>query len=136
MTMGKVEQFAKETAAAAAAEPQNDGKEPIPFADKPAETAGADGDNKDYGKAAKLIARIEVEQAKIDKHAEDYKKKAAPHRDEMAKLRKEVRDDCGIEASALSITLAERRQKRRMDARKAALEDPAKSQFKQLEMAL
>lgn len=132
--MGKVEQFAKETKAAAAAEKKAAGQDAsIPIKDK---GGSPDGDNKDYAKAAELIAKIEAEQAEIDKHSEDYKRKAAPHRDTMASLKKEVRDDCGIEAKALSAILAQRRQSRRMKARIGALEETASSQFKQLEMAL
>jgi uncharacterized protein involved in exopolysaccharide biosynthesis len=129
--MSNVAQFAKETAEAAANE-----KPP----EQPKEEGGRiledKGDNKDYGKAASLIAKIEAEQTKIDKHAEDYKRKCAPHRDAMKALKKQIRDDEGIEAKALSALLADRRQKRRMTARVEHLEEPAASQFKQLEMAL
>ena len=107
--MGTVEKFAKEIDEATDAE---DAKAPIPFEEdkKPAGRVLEDtGDNKDYAGAAKLIAAVEAEQAKIDKHAEDYKAAAAPHRDEMASLKKQIRDDHGIEAKALSLILAKRR---------------------------
>lgn len=96
----------------------------------------ASGDNKDYKGAAEIINEIEKEQAKIDAINEDAKAKKAPHADAMAALKKRAREDCGIEAKALSAVLTKRRQERRMEARIAALEGPAADQFGQLQMAL
>ena len=96
----------------------------------------AAGDNKDYKGAAEIINEIEEEQAKIDQINEDAKAKKAPHADAMAALKKRAREDCGIEAKALSTILTQRRQTRRMEARIAALEGPAADQFGQLQMAL
>jgi hypothetical protein len=94
--MSKIAKFAKDTDEAA-------DKEEIPF--DPTETKDANGNmieisdagnQSDYKKAAALIEKIEKEQAEIDKHAEEYKAKAAPHRDTMATLKKQVRDDHSI----------------------------------------
>lgn len=86
--------------------------------------------------AAEKIAEIEEEQAKIDALAEEYKQKAAPHRDAMASLKKEIRDDYSIEAKPLSTILTKRRQERRMKARIEALEERAAEQFEQMELKL
>lgn len=94
------------------------------------------GDNKDYAGAAEIINEIEVEQAKIDEINEKAKAEKAPHSDAMAALKKRAREDCGIEAKALSAIITKRRQDRRMEARIAALEGPAADQFGQLKMAL
>lgn len=137
--MSNVAQFKKDTDAAADAEEATGqtADAPVPFDDDgPKVHEDQSGDNKDYAAAAELIGKVEAEQAKIDEHAEEYKAKAAPHRDEMAALKKQIRDDHGIEAKALSTILAQRRQERRMKARIEALEEPAASQLEQLEMAL
>lgn len=106
--------------------------DPIPFEEE--KTEGAN--DLDYGPAAKLIEAIEKEQAEIDAINADAMDKKAPHRDEIASLRKKVRDDHSIEAKALSLILTKRRQLRRLEEREAALEETAAHQFEQLEMVL
>jgi ABC-type transporter Mla subunit MlaD len=84
--------------------------------------------------AAEVIAEIEAEQAKVDEIMEAAKAKAASHRDSIAALKKQCRDEYNIEAKALGTVLAKRRQERRMTARIAALEPDAKKQFEQIEL--
>jgi hypothetical protein len=84
--------------------------------------------------AVEIIDTIEEAQAKIDAINEESKSKKAPHQDEIAKLKKQIRDDYNIEAKALSTIITKRRQERRMKARIEALEKTAAEQFKQMEM--
>lgn len=79
--------------------------------------------------ALEEIERIEYEQAEIDKINEQAKQDKAPHRDEIAALRKKCRDDYSIEAKALSTILTKRRNERRMQERIAKLEGAAKDQM-------
>ena len=133
--MSTVAKFEKEIEAQEAEE----AGAPIPF--DPTVVGGTgdlpDGDNSsDYSSAAKLIEKIEKEQAEVDRINAEAMDAKAPHRDEIASLRKTIRDEHSIEAKALSAILTKRRQDRRMKARIAALEEPAKGQFEQLEMVL
>jgi hypothetical protein len=134
--MSKIAKFAKDVDEAA-------DKEEIPF--DPTETKDAKGDvidisesgnQSDYKKAAALIEKIEKEQAAIDAISEQAKHDKAPHRDEITRLKNIIRDEHSIEASALRLKLKERRELRRLQAMKDALEEPAAGQFEQLEMAL
>lgn len=143
--MGTVTDFARETedaadnetfdpTALASAKPKDEttASEAIPFDD-----TGEAGDNgKDYAAAAKLIYAIEKQQAEIDRINAEAMDEKAPHRDKMKDLKQAVRDEHSIEAKALSLILAKRKAERRIKEREAALEEPAKGQFDQLEMAL
>lgn len=84
--------------------------------------------------AKELIDQIEEEQAKVDEIMEAAKAKAASHRDAIAALKKECRDDYNIEAKALGTIITKRRQDRRMKARIEALEGDARKQFDQMEL--
>lgn len=79
--------------------------------------------------AVELIEKIEEAQAEIDANNEEAKRKNKPHRDHIAKLKKECRDDFSIEASALQTYITQRRQNRRMDERIANLEELAREQY-------
>lgn len=134
--MSAVAKFEKEIAE----QEQDEANAPIPFnptavSDNAHEPEGGDNSS-DYNGAAKLIEKIEKEQAEIDRINAEAMDEKASHRDEIAPLRKAIRDDHSIEAKALSAILTKRRQDRRMKERIAALEEPAKGQFEQLEMAL
>lgn len=94
------------------------------------------GNSSDYTAAAKEIEAIEREQAEIDRINAEAMEEKAPHRDTIASLRKKIRDEYSIEAKALSAILTKRKQERRMKERIAALDEPAKGQFEQLEMVL
>lgn len=107
-----------------------------PAAEPANDTEEAPANSSDYNGAAKLIEAIEKEQAEIDRINAEAMDDKAPHRDEIASLRKTIRDEHSIEAKALSAILTKRRQDRRMKERIAALEEPAKGQFEQLEMVL
>lgn len=132
--MSTVEKFEREIAEQEAEE----ANEPIPFNPTVVASAASEpGDNaSDYHAAAKDIEAIEKEQAEIDRINAEAMDEKAPHRDEIASLRKKIRDEYSIEAKALSAILTKRRQDRRMQARIDALEEPAKGQFEQIEMAL
>lgn len=84
--------------------------------------------------AKEEIDNIEAEQAKIDALAEEYKTKAAPHRDQIASLKKDIKDEYGIETKTLATVITKRRQERRMLARIEALSETQREQFDQIEM--
>lgn len=84
--------------------------------------------------AVEIIEDIEREQAKIDAINEAAKTKRAPHADAISSLKKRCRDDFNIEASALAVMLAKRRQERRILARIAALKENPRAQVDQMEM--
>ena len=76
-----------------------------------------------------LVDEMEVEQGKIDANNEATKEKNAPHRDAIAALRKQARDEHNVEASALSLYVAKRRQERRIEQREANLKERAAEQY-------
>ena len=82
-----------------------------------------------------VIEQIEVEQAKIDDVNASAKETNAAQRDEMAKLKKQLRDDHGLEAKAIATILTKRRQERRMKDRIAGLPEKAKDQFEMFDAA-
>lgn len=127
--MSTVEKFKQEIAE----QEQEEANAPIPFNAPETEKPG---DNGEYKAAAGLIEKIEKEQAEIDRINAEAMDEKAPHRDEIAALKKTIRDEHSIEAKALATILTKRKQDRRMKARIEALEEPAKGQFDQLEMAL
>ncbi len=98
------------------------------------EVVGLEGHNADNvpfdaSSVLELVDEMEREQEKIDARNEKAKEENAPHRDSIAQLRKQARDEFNVEASALSLIVAKRRQERRISQREQNLKERAAEQY-------
>lgn len=78
----------------------------IDSSDGPSNTRGFRG-------TAEAIQDIEDEQAKIDVIMDVAKKKCAPHRVEIAKVKKEAKEEFGVDAKAINFQVSKRKEERR-----------------------
>ena len=85
--------------------------------DSPQDTGGPDDidnvdgprNNRGFLGTAEAIQDIEDEQAKIDEIMRAAKKKCAPHRVEIAKVKKDAKELYGVDAKAINFQVSKRK---------------------------